>query len=136
MTQNPFTNGTGASGARSAYLDASIATASPARLLVMLFERLVLDVTRAVDSQRAGDVQEAHRQLVHAQDIVLELRASLQVESWEGGVGLASIYDFLHTQLVRANIRKDLALTEACLGLVTDLAQTWREAALQTANVA
>lgn len=122
--------------ARNTYMDASVATASPARLLVMLLDRLVLDVTRAAEAQRTGSVEEAHRQLVHAQEIVLELRASLDVETWDGGEGLASIYDFLHTQLVRANIRKDLALTEACLGLVQDLAQTWREAAMQNANVA
>ena len=117
-------------------MDASVAAASPARLLVMLLERLVLDVTRAAEAQRDGSVEEAHRQLVHAQEIVLELRASLDVETWDGGEGLASIYDFLHTQLVRANIRKDVNLTEACLGLVQDLANTWREAAMQNASVA
>ncbi len=85
------------SSARNTYMDASVATASPARLLVMLLERLVLDVTRAAEAQRDGSVEEAHRQLVHAQEIVLELRASLDVETWDGGEGLASIYDFLHT---------------------------------------
>ncbi|KQP63292.1 flagellar export chaperone FliS [Nocardioides sp. Leaf285] len=122
--------------ARSTYMDASIATASPARLLVMLYERLVLDVTRGLDAQRAGDVQTAHQQLLHAQDIVLELRSSLRTEEWDGGPGLASIYDFLHTQLVRANVSKDSTVTESCLALVTDLCQTWRAAALQAASVA
>ncbi|WP_228943325.1 flagellar export chaperone FliS [Nocardioides sp. Leaf374] len=122
--------------ARSTYMDASIATASPARLLVMLYERLVLDVTRGLDAQRAGDVQTAHQQLLHAQDIVLELRSSLRTEEWDGGPGLASIYDFLHTQLVRANVSKDSSVTESCLALVTDLCQTWRAAALQAASVA
>lgn len=121
---------------RAAYMDAAVATASPARLLVMLFERLVLDVTRALEAQRGGQVEEAHRQLVHAQDIVLELRSSLRVEEWDGGPGLASIYDYLHLQLVRANIAKDISLTEGCLGLVTDLCATWREAAVASLNVA
>ena len=122
--------------ARAAYMSASVATASPARLLVMLCERLVLDVTRALDAQHAGVVEEAHRQLLHAQEIVLELRSSLEVDTWDGGANLASIYDYLHTQLVRANIGKDADLTQACLALVSDLCQTWREAALQTAHVA
>jgi len=118
--------------ARAAYMDASVATASPARLLVMLYERLVLDCRRALDAQRAGDHQEAHRQLLHAQDIVMELRASLKTDAWEGGPALASLYDYLHTRLINANIKRDVAITEHCLGLVEDLAQTWREAALQT----
>jgi flagellar secretion chaperone FliS len=120
------------SNPRAAYMGASVATASPARLLVMLCERLVLDVTRGLNAQTAGDHQEANRQLVHAQEIVLELRVSLDVEAWDGGPALASIYDFLHSELVRANIAKDAAKTEGCLKLVTDLCDTWREAALQS----
>ena len=120
------------SDARTAYLDASIATASPARLLVMLYDRLVLDCRRALEAQRGGDHAAAHGQLLHAQEIVMELRTSLDTEAWEGGPGLASLYDYLHTRLIRANVGRDASITEHCLGLVTDLAQTWREAALQT----
>lgn len=121
---------------RAAYMDASVATASPARLLVMLYERLVLDVRKGLVAQQQGDHAEAHTQLLHAQDIVLELRATLDVDAWEGGPGLASIYDFLHLQLVRANIGRDAATTEGCLRLVEDLCATWREAALAAAQVA
>jgi flagellar protein FliS len=117
-------------------MDASVATASPARLLVMLYERLVLDVRKGLAAQQQGDHAEAHTQLLHAQDIVLELRATLDVDAWEGGPGLASIYDFLHLQLVRANIGRDAATTEGCLRLVEDLCATWREAALAAAQVA
>jgi len=64
------------------------------------------------------------------------LLSSLEVETWDGDANLASIYDYLHTQLVRANIGKDAGRTEACLALVTDLCQTWLEAALHTAHAA
>ena len=121
---------------RAAYLEASIATASPERLLVMLYDRLVLDLTRALEAQRAGDQAQAHPQLLHAQDIVIELRVSLKVEEWEGGPGLASLYDFMFQQLVRANVAKDASLTESCLGLAQDLASTWRQAALEVGAAA
>ena len=116
---------------QTAYLDASVATASPARLLVMLCDRLVLDLTRGLEAQRTKELDTAHRELLHAQEIVLELRSSLRVTDFEGGPGLASLYDFLHLELVRANVTKDARVTEGCLGLVTDLAATWREAAMQ-----
>lgn len=119
---------------RAAYMDASVATASPARLLIMLYERLVMDVRKGMLAQQQGDHQEAHTQLLHAQDIVLELRATLDVDAWEGGPGLASIYDFLHVQLIRANINRDPLATEGCLKLVEDLCSTWREAALAAAS--
>lgn len=122
--------------ARAAYTDTSVATASPARLLVMLCERLVLDLTRAQHSLRSAELPEAHRHLVHAQDIVTELRSSLRVEVWDGGEGLASLYDYLHLQLVRANIGKDVTLVDGALRLAEDLAATWRQAALESASVA
>ena len=120
--------------ARAAYLDASIATASPARLLVMLFDRLVLDVQRGLEEQRSGNVEETHKHLTHAQDILLELASSLRPEEFKGGYDLAARYSFLHRQLVMANIRKDASITDEVLTLVTDLCETWRQAALQCAT--
>ena len=70
----------------------------------MLCDRLVLDVQRGLDAQRAGNLPEAHNQLVHAQEIVIHLRSTLRVEAWDGGPGLASLYDWLHDELVRANV--------------------------------
>ncbi len=121
---------------KSAYVDNSVATASPERLLVMLCDRLVLDVQRGLEAQRAGNLPESHNQLVHAQEIVTHLRSTLRVEAWDGGPGLASVYDWLHNQLIRANVSKDPAVTEGCLSIVTNLADTWRTAALQAAQAA
>ena len=130
-----YPNTTGGRGARNAYVDNSVATASPERLLVMLCDRLVLDVQRGVAALEAGLTGEAHAQLVHAQEVVTHLRATLRVEGWDGGPGLASLYDWLHAQLVQANIRKDAGIAAGCLSLAQDLATTWREAALQAAAI-
>ena len=116
---------------RDAYLAASVSTASPAQLLVMLCERLNLDLQRATDALRRGEPSLAHEPLLHAQDIVLELRTSLKVEAWEGGPGLAARYDYLYGELVRANTTKDLAAAEFCLSTAGTLRDTWRDAALQ-----
>lgn len=116
--------------AADAYRDAAVATASPARLLVMLLERLVLDVERALTAQYAGDHQEAGRQLLHAQDIVIELSSSLDPDGFDGGHQLAALYEYLRSQLVQANIRRDASTTSFCLQLSKDLCDTWRTAAL------
>ena len=121
--------------ARSAYLDATVATACPARLLVMLCERLVIDVQRAVDALERAAAADAHAQLVHAQDIVIELRVSLRPEEFRGGKELAALYTYLHQRLILANVRKDTVLALECLGLVTGIRDTWREAALQASGV-
>lgn len=118
--------------ARDTYLKASVSTASPATLLVMLYERLVLDLQRADAALAEGHNSMAHEQLVHAQDIVTELRSSLKPEIWSGGPALASLYDYLYSELVRANIRKDREITRFCLKTVSELRDAWREAAMVT----
>ena len=114
---------------RDTYLAASVSTATPSQLLVMLYERLVLDVQRATDALRRGEPSQAHEPLLHAQEIVLELNASLDVDAWDGAPGLASLYDYLHHELVKANMAKDLKVAEFCLHVVETLRDTWREAA-------
>lgn len=120
--------------ARATYMDASVATASPARLLVMLYERLVLDVQRGFEALQRQDLEATHSQLTHAQDIVMELHSSLKVDAFKGGTDLAALYGYLHRQLVVANIRKDAVIAAECLQIVTDLCDTWRQAALESVS--
>ena len=115
---------------RETYLAATVSTASPAQLLVMLCDRLCLDLQRASAALAQGTPAEAHTPLLHAQDIVLELHASLRPEAWSGGPALAGLYDYLHRELVRANVEKDRATTDHCHELAASLRDTWREAAL------
>ena len=114
------------------YLADSLSTASPATLLVMLYDRLVLDLQRAEQAQRDGDRETAHLNLVHAQDIVRELLSSLEVEKWEGGPGLRSLYTWLLQELAVANVSGDAERTAACrTSTVEPLAEAWRQAALE-----
>ena len=120
---------------RNAYLGSMVSTATPARLLVMLYDRLVLDLQRAAEAQSLEDHAAAAPELMHAQEIILELQSSLRVDVWEGAAGLSAIYTWLHRELVRANVQRDLTATTGCLDLVLPLAEAWREAALAAAAV-
>jgi flagellar protein FliS len=113
---------------RNRFLDDAVATASPARLLTMLYDRLVLDLHRAEAAQVAGDREAAHRDLVHAQSIVAELSSTLDVDAWDGAPRLLSLYGFLLRELVRANISGDAAVTASCRALVEPLRDAWHEA--------
>lgn len=123
------------SAVRSRYIGTAVSTASPARLLTMLYDRLVLDLDRAEAEQRAGRRVEAGTHLTHAQDIVTELVASLDVDAWDGAQQLLSVYTYLLTELVAANVGGDADRTTACRRLVEPLRDAWREAALQMAPV-
>lgn len=121
---------------RERYLADSIATAAPAKLLVMLYDRLVLDLNRGEEMLRAGDRNGASLQLLHAQDIVLELRTSLNTDVWDGAAGLARIYTFILTELIGANVHADADRVAACRDLMEPLRDAWREAAMSASAVA
>ncbi len=122
----------GNASARARFVGDSVATASPATLLTMLYDRLVLDLERAEQAQVSGDRATANVQLQHAQDIVAELLSSLDTTVWDGAAGLASVYRFLLVEMVGANVSSDAARTRSCRTLVEPLRDAWREAA-QTA---
>jgi flagellar protein FliS len=115
---------------RDRYLQDSINTASPAKLLLMLYDRLILDLGQGEEAMRADQRELAHDKLTHAQEIVIELRVSLDVEAWSGAPGLANLYGFLLTELIGANIAKDPDRVAACRTLVEPLRDAWREAAV------
>ena len=119
---------------RARYLADSITTAPPAKLLVMLYDRLILDLTRAEQALAAGDRAEASRQVVHAQEILLELRSSLDTTAWSGAEALASLYGFLLTELVAANVAEDAARLATCRQLIEPIRDAWRESAVAEAS--
>jgi flagellar secretion chaperone FliS len=114
---------------RDRYLTDSINTASPAKLLIMLYDRLALDLGQGEEALREGHREVAHDRLTHAQEIIIELRTSLDVEAWSGAPGLANLYGFLLTELIGANIARDADRVAACRGIVEPLRDAWREAA-------
>ena len=122
-----------AASLRARYMGDAVTTATPQRLLVMLYDRLTLDLERAQAALAAGDRGEAGTQLQHAQDIVLELRSSLQVDAWESGPRLAALYSWLLGELVQANIKADRNRVASCLQVVEPLRDAWRQAAASLA---
>jgi flagellar protein FliS len=123
-----------AASLRARYLGDSIATASPQRLLVMLYDRLALDLERAQTALTDGDRAAANTLLQHAQEIVLELHDSLRVDVWDGGPRLAAIYTWLHAELVKANVRGNARIVADCQRIVEPLRDAWTEAAASLAS--
>jgi len=124
MTQDPRL-------ARARYNQDAILSASPSRLLTMLFDRLVLDLQRAEAAQVEQDWNRASPFLVHAQDIIAELAGTLDVERWDGGQNLLAIYLFSSTKLVSANVEHSVEATREVIALMEPLRETWHEAAGQ-----
>ena len=121
--------GYGNAAQRNQYLADSVLSAPPARLLTMLYDRLLLDLGRAEAAQQSSNWAVASENLLHAQAIVSELASSLKVDAWDGANGLLGVYNYVSTALINANIQRDDVLTREAIELLEPLRQTWHEAA-------
>ena len=104
--------------ARNAYRGGAIGTATPAQLLVMLFERLALDAERGLRALQQGNNIETNTQLVHAQAIVTELQSTLEVEGMPAGRELMALYGYLQRRMIQANVRHDVRALTECIDYV------------------
>lgn len=114
--------------AQQRYQRDAILSATPERLVTMLYGRLMLDVERAETAQAASAWAEASTHLLHAQAIVAELHGSL-TDAWDGAADLRALYTHLTNTLIAANIERDAERTRQCRELIAPLRDAWHEAA-------
>ncbi|WP_213951865.1 flagellar export chaperone FliS [Tepidanaerobacter syntrophicus] len=108
----------------------SIVSASPERLMIMLFEGAIKFVRLAKKAVEEKDIESANYNIARAEDIIAELEASLDM-SYEVSEDLVRIYDFLYRQLIEANIKKDVNILDTVESMLADLKDTWSEACLR-----
>jgi flagellar protein FliS len=106
-----------------------VETASPERLVVMLYNGAIRHVEDAKRTIVLNDVRRTHDHLIRAQEIVTELRGALNFSAGEVAQNLDRIYDYIHGQLVQANLKKTAAPLDACLDHLRELRDAWDEIA-------
>lgn len=120
--------------AKQEYLEQQVNSATPERLVTLLYDRLLVDVERAGVAQTAGDWASASTYLTHAQAIIAELNGSLD-DGWDGSDGLRGLYTYLTGRLIVANVARDTAATRECLELIAPLRDAWHTAAAAVSTV-
>ena len=98
------------------------------RLLVALYQRLLSDLVGAETAIEANQIESAHLQLVHAQEIVDSLEDALDPTAWDQAERMVSLYAHLRRELIAANVTKNAAAVVRCRRIVEPMAQTWQEA--------
>ncbi|MFF1572685.1 flagellar export chaperone FliS [Leifsonia sp. NPDC058292] len=121
----------GAAAKLSQYNRDAVLSASPARLLTMLYDRLVLDLERAAGALGEQNWSTAWENLRHADQIVAELASSLRLDVWDGADGLLQLYTYVAELIVSGNIDRDAGKVREAIELIEPLRQTWHEAAAQ-----
>ena len=114
------------------YKATKVQTASSVELVVMLYQGAVKFIRLGIDALQRDDSRAAHTNIVRAQDIIVELRGSLNNEDGGQIAGqLASVYDYCFRRLVLANVKKDSEPAREVAGIMRDLGMAWQQIALQ-----
>lgn len=118
--------------AHQVYRQTQVTTAAPGELIVMLYRGAVRFTAAGAEALERGDFELAHSRLIKAQDVVVELAGSLNVER-AGPVGpsLMAVYTYLHRELIQANVKKDPRPAREVEKLLRELLGAWEEAVQQ-----
>ena len=113
--------------------DPGVATATPHRLIEMLFEEFLASCSRARGAIRERNVPEKGRAIGRAVRIVEEgLRAGLNMK--DGGElarVLQDLYGYVTVRLTQANLRSEEAAVAECVALIQPIHDAWRAIAPQ-----
>ena len=127
--------------AYNAYKETNVKTASQGRLVVLLYEEAVRQLTLASslfseDSNLpVQNIERFGKSILKSQEIITELQVSLDMEKGgEIAKNLMALYIFFNRQLTDANIKKDKAIGESILKMMSELCEAWRQAAASSAT--
>lgn len=111
-----------------AYQKNKYETASPHKLILLLYDAAISNIQRAMDLLDKGDAKVARPHILKAQDIVYELLACLNEE--QGGEiaqNLKRVYFYAVRELAQANIHRDRNRLADVLENVRTLRAAWNE---------
>lgn len=129
------------SNAYTAYQKTNVSTASQGRLVVLLYEGAIKQLTAALSYINSdGKVIPANIEkfgicIQKTQAIITELQVSLDMEKGgEIAKNLMSLYLYFNEELVDASITKNRKKIEFVLNMMSQLVASWRVVANSTAN--
>ena len=127
--------------AYSAYQKTNVSTASQGRLVDLVYEGAIKQLTMAMsyidenNKINPRDIEKYGICLQKVQAIITELQVSLDME--KGGdiaKNLMALYVFFNEELVQASISKDKEKLQSVWNMMNELAQSWKTIANSTAN--
>ena len=117
------------------YLRTQVESASPAKLILMLYDGSVRYLNRAIGSLEMGNRESFAADVVNAQKIITELMSSLDPsKNQEVATNLERIYEYMVRQLGLALVKGDSARAIEVKRLLENLREGWQEAILKTVD--
>jgi flagellar secretion chaperone FliS len=113
----------------SAYKQTSIATASPDKLLLMLYDGAIRFLIQARVAMEQRNYEAANKWLQKLQDIILELNISLDMKQGEVALNLRKLYEFYEKEVLMANVEKNIERLQPVEDFLRSFRETWTEVA-------
>lgn len=115
------------------YQKSQIETATPERILIMLYDGAIQFLNIAKIELNANtvplNIQKIHNNIMGAQKIITEFQNTLNMEiGGEMARNLYDLYDYLYKRLIEANMKKDVTIIDEVLVHLKDLRDTWQQA--------
>ena len=111
----------------NSYRNSAVQTASPAKLLIMLYDGAIRFINAGIEGISVDDYQKANTNLGKAQSIISELSATLD-RSMPISSNLEALYEYITHLLMKSNIDKNEAPAKEALGYLKEMRETWAEA--------
>ena len=108
------------------YRRTQVETADQPTLLLMLYSGALKFLRMGRKAIEDNNIEETNRQLGRAQDILCELMGSLNPDTPELSGRLFQLYEYMHYQLVQANVKKDVAIIGEVEGMLNSLLEAWQ----------
>jgi flagellar protein FliS len=109
-----------------AYREASVMTASPEQLVVMLYDGAGRFLRQAEGAMTgAGTWMQASEKLSRAEAIIDELLATLDMDAGDIAERLQAIYVFCKTRLIEARLERDPGRVDQVARLLAELRDAW-----------
>jgi len=114
---------------RKNYLQAAVAGASPVGLVILLYERLITDLTRALAAMEKGDTETRVAEINHAFLILGQLEGSLDsAQAPEAARTQALFYQVARSRILEAHLKSSREMLEGQIGLFNDVRAAWEQA--------
>jgi len=111
---------------QNAYKKASVNTLDQNKLIIMLYDGAIKNASFAVQYMESGEIEKVHDSLIRTKNIVTELLATLNME--QGGEiakNLNSLYSYMFSQLIEANMEKKSEPVLTVIDLLKELRGAW-----------
>jgi flagellar protein FliS len=120
---------------RKVGLEGQLESASPHKLVLMLFEGAMLAIANAQHHMAAGNIAEKGQSISRCIEIIASgLQASLDVEiGGELALRLEALYEYMGQRLLHANLKNDQAALSEVATLLGDLKSAWEQIATDSA---